>query len=326
MRTTFVSVSRGLLFVCLGVIFFLINFGVLSWSFWISVVDLWPLILILLGIGLLFNKRLPFSTILLVFLIALAGYSMIFGDRFVPFRSMNYFYSHNSGMNNFKNSMATDVSLSPDIRKAQIKMNLGGAQVNLGSLGPADNQSQLAKGSYTWENMFGTNGPEFGTQQEGDTMNINLSSNKHGGMKDSLRMDLSNKVKYSLDINAGAINGDFDFSQLEVEKLSLKTGASKFDLRFGDNGLTTEGKIDSGASKLTLVIPENVGLHVHFNGVASETDFMGSGFLLDNKEWSSPGYDQAKTKVNLDISCAAGSIHLIRGQKSEVGGQIIYHS
>ena len=121
MRTYFASVSRGLLFVCLGVIFFLINFGVLSWSFWISVVDLWPLILILLGIGLLFNKRLPFSTILLVFLIALAGYSMIFGDRFEPFRSWNYFSSHNSSISSSENSMATDVSLSPEIKKASDK-------------------------------------------------------------------------------------------------------------------------------------------------------------------------------------------------------------
>ncbi len=320
MKTSFISVSRGLLFVCLGVIFFLINFGILSWSFWISVVDVWPLILILLGIGLLFNKRLPFSTILLVFLIALVGYSMIFGDRYESFRSWNFF-SHNSSMSHSENSMVTDVSLSPEIKKAQIKMNLGGAQVSLGSLSSVDNQSQLAKGSYTWQNMFGTNRPEFGTRQEGDTMNISLSSNKQGGVKDRLQMDLSDKVKYSLDINAGAINGDFDFSQLEIEKINLKTGASKFDLRFGDNGLTTEGKIESGASKLTLVIPENVGLYVHFNGVASETNFMGSGLLLDNKDWSSPGYDQARTKVNLDISCAAGSIHLIRSQISEARGQ-----
>ncbi len=200
-------------------------------------------------------------------------------------------------------------------------MNLSGAEVNLGSLGPAENQSQLTKGSYTLENMFGTNRPEFSTQQDGDTIKINISSNKPRGIKDRLKIDFSNKVKYSFDINAGAIDGKLDFSQLEVEKLNLKTGASKFDIRFGDNGLTTEGKIDSGASELTLVIPENVGLRVHFNGVASETNFMGSGLLLDNKDWTSQGYDQAKTKVNLDISYAAGSIYLNRSQNPDVRSQ-----
>lgn len=321
MKSVFNSVSRGLLFIVLGVIFFLINFGILSWSFWVSVLDLWPLILILVGISLFFKKRFPFSLILLVFLIALAGYSLIFGERNALWDSLRYKLHHysGSGITNSDNSISTDASLPSDITKAELKINLDGALINIGSLDPVNSQSYLCQGSYTWKNMFG-NQPEFGTQQEGDTMRINLSSKMRGGIKNSLALNLSSKVKYSLDINAGAVEGNFNFSQLEVEKLHLKTGASKYELEFGDNGLTTIGKIDSGVSKITLVIPENAGLHVHFDGVASETDFMGSGLLLNNKEWSSPGYDQAKTKINLDISCAAGSVHLIRSNVQDVLG------
>jgi hypothetical protein len=321
MKSIFNSISRGLLFICLGVIFLLINFGILSWSFWVSVIDLWPLILILVGISLFFKKRLPFSLILLVFLIALVSYSLIYGNRYDPWDSLRYKlpYSSESAITNSDNSMSTDASLPSDITKAELKINLGGALINLGSLDTVNSQSQLCKGSYTWNDMVG-NQPEFVTQQEGDTMKINFSSNIRGGIINSLVLDLSSKVKYSLDINAGAVEGNFNFSQLDVEKLLLKTGASKYELEFGDSGLTTEGKIDSGVSEITLVIPENAGLHVHFNGVASETDFMGSGLLLNNKEWSSPGYDQAKTKINLDISCAAGSVHLIRSNVQDVQG------
>ena len=312
MKIVWATISRGLLFICLGVIFFLINFGILSWSFWLSVLDLWPLILILLGIGLLFNKQLPLSTILLVFLIALAGYSLIFGERHVPWNPLNYYFYQDSGTSSLENSMTTDVPLPAGITRAQVDMDLGGAQVNLASLVPADNQNLLIKGSYSWKKMFGSNRPEFSTRQEGETMIVSLISGAHGGMNNRLQMGLSEKVKYSLDINAGAITGDLDFNRLEVEKLLLKTGASNFQLQFGDTGLTTEGKIDSGASGITLVIPEDVGLRVNLNGVATNTNFMGSGLLLDDEEWVSPGYDQARTKVNLDISCAAGSIQLIR--------------
>ncbi|HWQ88454.1 MAG TPA: DUF5668 domain-containing protein [Desulfitobacteriaceae bacterium] len=312
MKTFWANVSRGLLFICLGVIFILINFGILSWSFWLSVLDLWPLILILLGIGLLFNKQLPFSTILLVFLIALVGYSLIFGARYVPWNPLNYYFYQDSGTSSSENSLTTDVPLFTGITKAEVDMKLGGAQVNLASLIPADDQNLLIKGSYNWNNMYGSNRPEFSTRQEGETMIVSLVSGAHGGMNNRLQMGLSEKVRYTLDINAGAITGDLDFSRLEIEKLLLKTGASNFQLQFGDTGLTTEGKIDSGASGITLVVPENVGLRVHLNGVATDTNFMGSGFLLDNKEWLSPGYEQARTKVNLDISCAAGSINLMR--------------
>ncbi|HWQ71865.1 MAG TPA: DUF5668 domain-containing protein [Desulfitobacteriaceae bacterium] len=327
MKGVFTSVSRGLLFIVLGVIFFLINFGILSWGFWVSVIDLWPLILILVGISLFFKKRLPFSFVILVFLIALAGFSLIFGVRSAPWDSLRYKLPHyiESGIPNSDNSMSTDAALPSGVTKAELKIDLNDALIDLGPLDPETSQNQLCRGTYTWNNIMGDQ-PEFGTQQEGNSMGVYLSSNMHDGKKNNLNiknilaLDLSSKVKYTLNINVGAVDGDFDFSQLEVEKLLLKTGASKFDLEFGDNGLTTEGKIDSGVSEITLVIPENAGLHVYFDGVACETNFMGSGLLLDNKEWSSPGYDQAKTKINLDISCAAGSVHLIRSGSQDIQG------
>jgi hypothetical protein len=312
MKALWINISRGLLFICLGVIFFLINFGLLSWNFWLSVLDLWPLILILLGIGLLFNKQLPLSTILLVFLIVLAGYSLIFGERHVPWNPLdNYFYQDN-GTNTSAKTMTTDIPLPAGIERAQLDMDLGGAQINLQSLIPSANQDLLLKGSYSWRNVFGSSQPQFQTSQEGDTLNISFSSARHGGMGNRLQLELSPQVRYSLDIEAGAITGNLDFSSLKTEKLQLKTGASDFQLQFGDTGLNTTGKIESGASRITLVVPDDVGLHIHLNGVGTETNFMGSGLLLNDKEWLSPGYEEARTKVDLDISCAAGSVHLVR--------------
>ncbi|MCO5387950.1 MAG: DUF5668 domain-containing protein [Desulfosporosinus sp.] len=94
MKRVFDSVSRGLLLITMGIIFFLLNYGFLSWNLWAHVLDLWPLILILAGIGLLFNRRIPLSAILLIFLLSMVGYSLVVGDKPVPWRLYNSFHSN----------------------------------------------------------------------------------------------------------------------------------------------------------------------------------------------------------------------------------------
>ncbi|HZK85588.1 MAG TPA: hypothetical protein VFC58_13160, partial [Desulfosporosinus sp.] len=131
-----------------------------------------------------------------------------------------------------------------------------------------------------------------------------------------LELNLSRRVNYDLELSTGVINGTMDLSQLLVDNLKISTGASNFRLEFGDTGIATHGKIDSGASKLTLVIPENVGVLILLKGVATSTNFMGSGLLSDDKKWVSPQYADALTKIDLEISMAAGSVQLERPKTS----------
>ena len=322
MRTVFNSVSRGLLLIAIGVVFFLINYGYLSWSLWLHAVDLWPLILILAGIGLLFSRRIPLSAVLLVFLLSIVGYSMVMGDKPVPRQMYNLFYDERVGGTDRTDSI--NVPLPSDVKKARVNLELGGAKALVRALDTGASASQLINGTYKWKGQVSNLGPQgsiFSTDQAGDVLTATLSSTSFRGNTNKLNvsdleLNLSTKPHYDLDISAGAINGTIDVSRLLVDNLEVSTGASKFELQFGDTGIITKGKIDSGASELTLVVPENVGLKVRLNGVASSTNFMGSGLLLENKNWVSPNYAEAKSKIDLEISTAAGSVQLERSKVS----------
>lgn len=91
MKKIYDSLSRGLLLIGIGIVFFLLNYGFLSWGLWRHVIDLWPLILILAGISLLFNRRISFSVILLIFLLCIVGYSIAIGDKSAPGHINNSF-------------------------------------------------------------------------------------------------------------------------------------------------------------------------------------------------------------------------------------------
>lgn len=97
MNRVFDHVSRGLLLITLGVIFLLLNYGYLSWRLWLQVIDLWPLILVLVGTGLLFNRRIPFSTILLIFILSMIGYSLVMRDKPMPEHIFNRLENSQSG-------------------------------------------------------------------------------------------------------------------------------------------------------------------------------------------------------------------------------------
>lgn len=312
MRKSFDSISRGLLLITIGVIFFLLNYDILSWNFWFHVSELWPLILILAGIGLLFSRRIPLSAVLLVFLLSMVGYSMVMGDKPFPGQMNNFFPAKTT------ESKLIDVPLPPDVKKARVKLNLGGTTVDVGALEPGVSETQLMTGSYQGikQSTAGREVLDLGTQQSEDTLEVTLSSTSFGintdNKRSELELDLTRKVHYDLDMSAGAINGTMDLSSLLVDDLKISTGASNFRLEFGDTGIATHGKIDSGASKLTLVIPENVGVTIRLNGVATSTNFMNSGLLLNDKAWVSPQYAEAKTKIDLEISMAAGKVQLER--------------
>lgn len=320
MRTAFSSISRGLLLITMGVIFFLLNYDILPWSFWFHVADLWPLILILAGIGLLFSRRIPLSAVLLVFLLSMVGYSLVMGDKPLPGPMSHFFHTGAS------ETQSINVPLPSDVTKAKVNLKLGGAQVNVAALDLEVSEAQLMTGNYqgkTESSNQATNGSGITTQQSGDTLTASVSFGENVGdinrgksAQGDLKLNLARRVNYDLDLSAGAINGTMDLSDLLVDNLKISTGASNFKVEFGDTGITTQGKIDSGASKLTLVIPENVGVTIRLNGVATSTNFRGSGLLSDDKSWVSPQYADALTKIDLDISMAAGSVQLERSKVS----------
>ena len=46
----------GILFILVGVLLLLNNIGQLSWDVWVDIANLWPLILIAIGVSLLINR------------------------------------------------------------------------------------------------------------------------------------------------------------------------------------------------------------------------------------------------------------------------------
>lgn len=306
MRQAVDSVFKGIFLILLGLVFFANMYGFLPWNFWINVIDLWPLLLIVAGIALFFNKRIPFSAVLVVFLLGLVGYSYVLGsptlDKRMPL------------VNGTVKVMELSAPLDPGVNKADVTLNLGGVDMDVRGVGGMTNPNQVVSGTYEWSSRANFGAPEFNYKTNGDTTKIQFNSEKRvNSGENKLQLDLSEQVQYSnVELNAGAVSGTMDFSRLRIKDLDISTGASDIELRFGDTGGNTKVDLSTGATKLNLVVPESVGLKININGIASETNFTGDGLILNSEDWVSPNYGEARTKVEIDISMAAGKINLER--------------
>lgn len=311
------TIFTGLLLIALGMVFFANMYGYLPWNFWINVVDLWPLVLIIAGIALFFNKRVPFSAVLLIFLVVLVGYSFVLGQSYGP-------HGHPSDSDRVMNLEAV---LEERVEKADLDLTLGGTAIKLSALDELEESRFLVQGKYEWNPLLGkesrfisrhfSSEPEFKYDRSGRTAKVKFKTKVgSGSVGDALDLELSPEVEYDIDISAGAIDGVLDFSKLKVEDLDISLGASALTLKMGDTGGRSKVDISSGASDITIIVPESVGLKINVSGIVSDTNFAGDGMLLSSKDWVSDNYNEADTKIEMNISMAAGKIDLQRTKDS----------
>lgn len=68
----------GLVFILAGVIAFLINLGYSSWIFLVQIKKLWPIILIIIGLGFFWKGRIPAWLAVILVLVLVGGVVFLF--------------------------------------------------------------------------------------------------------------------------------------------------------------------------------------------------------------------------------------------------------
>lgn len=299
MKISLRAVSNGLLLIFLGVVFLLLNYGVLNWGFWRSFLDFWPVILIVIGAGLIFNRRIPISLAFLILGLVMLGISLV-----RPQPPSNFIWPF--GRAEFsQNQRAIDYSIPGGVKTGYLKINALGANINL-----SDTGSGFAQGEVTTYN--GEPSVKFDTV--GDTAKLNLDTslgrrffNNHG---ENISLKLTNQIPLDIDISTGATKGTFDFSRLKLAKLTLSTGAADLTMNFGNTGMHSKADISSGASTITIVAPKGVGLRIQNSGVSSIEFSNQANFIKQGSYYTSNDFSSAASSVDINLSAGASKVNI----------------
>jgi len=131
--------SEGLIIILVGLIFLANNFGILPWSIWYHLIQLWPIILIAIGLDLILKgTSLPSLRVLPPLLIIGAICLTVYLYQNKEGRFYQFFTRKTQ-------SIELSQPLLPNIKKATINLKFGAGKLKI----RGDSIKELIKGNFT---------------------------------------------------------------------------------------------------------------------------------------------------------------------------------
>ncbi len=294
------KVSRifaGALIIVLGAALFLSNFDVLTVD-WHFIFRLWPVLLVFAGISVIVsNSKLKAvlyavtAILVLVWIFSVASvgwgnfHGMFHDDRTVRHQEFSE-------------------DLEKDIHHGVLSLNSGA-----GSFYLSDTTNKLFEANT--ESNLGNYSLDADKDGSTERLDISFEGSEHhwfwGNSRNKVDMKLNPRVSWKLDMNVGACSTDFDLSQFAVTSADIKAGASEIKIKLGDKADTTNISMNTGASSVTIYVPQGSGCEITDGAKLSSKSFP--DFVKDSDGvYRSTNFDNSKKKIFIDVEAGVSSI------------------
>ncbi len=300
--------TRGLFFplvlIAIGIIVLLANTGVVSPHALERLGDLWPLLLVILGLQLILNHTLPRqqATVIglaatAIIVVAAVAYAVL-----APATSL--------GTQRFDSSERLG-----GLSAASLDLNYGSATIDVKAGGVGDSLYQ-AHVDYP----SGENPPTISLDRETGSLQIHESStfspfHLFGGSRRHVQLTLTDQVPWSIQIGGGAANLRLDLRHAQLSKLEISGGANQLDAQLPSPKGTVLISVSGGVNNVAIVAPVHSQWRVAVSGGVSAVTINGSssGNLGGDFNQQSPGYGSAADRFDIEISGGASHIDFRTG-------------
>src|SRR5688572_24779988 len=273
------SIAFPLVLIALGGVFLLANMGYVSGLSWNRVAQLWPAILVLIGVDLLLRPRSMAAAVLAE--VAIVGAALVFLVAAPPIGGVTpgaFVAAENVGRDG-----ATEMSLTLGYGAGELRLS-GGAS-DLVAVKSTQQDVDLQR-----------------VLRSGNTAAVNVRSNTPNpafvttSRSWDVRVPSDIPVALTLDLGAGDFN--VDLRDVMITRMTVNNGASDLTIGLptpkGDVPIT----ISTGASSVTLEAPVGIQYRVTTTG--------GLNSIAGTQETA--GYAAARDRLTVTISAGASSI------------------
>jgi energy-coupling factor transporter transmembrane protein EcfT len=309
----------GIVLVTIGTLFILKNMGLLFFN-WFALAQLWPVLLIVLGISLL-----PIKTAVRVFL----SFLIVIGS--IVFVSNSAFHSNHHSTpfwfwegENFRfnwkdNEKAADETdqgkwddqLLYENYNEEIEFAVLDMDAIAGTFSLKSSEDHLFRFDRTGD--IGRYYLRSDNAGSAVVLKLRLDNEINAGpnMRNEAEISLHPEPLWDFKIDAGASKIDFDLEPFKVNRININGGATAIDMKLGDKFDKTDLSIDSGASSVTIKIPENSGCQVRTNTILTGRS-MDSFSKIDDNIFQTPDFDAAANKIFISIDAAVSNLRIER--------------
>lgn len=278
----------GIILIILGILFLLSNLGYISFDVLFGIFDLWPLLFVIAGINILFNKK-PIVILItwIIFFVILILYGIFYG------------------------SINTDIDFSTHFTKpaetsyGKLNLDIGAARVDIDS--EKDNLLKVnARGiKLDYNDIYKNNN---------ETAIFNFANRNHNSIifdtkGNNYDFKLNEDVIWDLDLDLGAISGTLNLENIAAKSITLNMGAGNLNIVLGNKYDQSDIRIDSGASNINITVPKNAGIKIKSDSSLSKIDIDDLGLIKSGDYYISPNYEKEDVKLRFHISMGVGIVN-----------------
>jgi hypothetical protein len=285
------------LFIGLGVIFLLSNFGQLAISGWSVLWNFWPVFLVAIGLDIMFGRRSILAGVLAAVLVIalLGGIIWYFGSALVgenlPFETIEQ---------PFDGAKRAEITIEPLVGNLSLSALTDSNNLVDGEL--KRYQGEGINSNYRVVDQVGF----FTIASSGGTIIFPSSP----GPDVSWNLGLTTEIPLDLSVETIVGRTDIAAQGLTLNSLSTSMVVGETVITLPERG-DFEAKIDGVIGSITIYVPDSMEISIN-----SEVGLMNVKVPADYYEqantYFSPGYSTSENKVEIDVSQVIGQVKVLQ--------------
>lgn len=281
------------LLILAGVIALMVNIGAIPSDRLYQLLDLWPLILIVIGLELIVRHSVRGLAgdvaAALIVLLAVAGAVGYVAAAPNPYATRTMDASGSVGA----------------LNQAALEINVGAATIDMSA-------GDLGADLYRAHIEYSGPTPQIDFDQASGRLKISQPNDGFlGNRKFRLALQLNAGVPWTVTENSGAATGTLDFSGVRIASLKVNTGASHEEITLGPLSGTVPVDINGGALTVRVHRPGGVEASVRVSGGAVNLNADGRSFhAIGNVGFETDGYAGANDRYRITVNGGACTVTL----------------
>lgn len=280
--------------ILVGVIALLVNSGAISADRLYRLVDLWPVILIVIGLTVIARRALhgvtaDLAAALIVLVAAGGAVAYVALGPAIP------------GGTHSLDTAGPVGSLA----KATLHLDVGAENLTV------DGTSALGADLYRAHIEYSGQKPDVTLDQENGDLQISQSNpfGFFGSRRLVLNLKINSAVLWSIVVNSGAARDTFNLSSVKVGSIELNTAASREDITLGMPSGIVPISVDGAALTVRVHRPSGTEASVSVAGAAINLTADGRQYHgIGDQSWQSSGYGSASDAYKVDVNGAACNV------------------
>jgi hypothetical protein len=271
----------------------------------------WPLILIFVGLGKMWDATRPRQT--------QSGASRPTGSVGGTFGALIFVlvlvalfwhgraFSHNRSRDAFTQHLAHSVD-TQGAKSVDVSLQVGAGELNVNS-----GAAHLLDADFRYADSYQT--PRIEYNVTGGVGHLRVAQDDSGSVHFGTRhnnwdLRFSDDVPLQLKVELGAGRGHLRLRDLQVTRLDMSVGAGQLDLDLsGDRKADLVGDLEGGVGQATIRLPRSVGVIVTASGGIGA--ITARGLHQDGDEYTNDAYGKTPATIRLKVQGGVGQISLI---------------